>query len=53
LVVYDPSTGQRYGVSGGGDVAQLGTVTVGPAPVREPVELPPLRHPDDAEDEGS
>jgi 4-amino-4-deoxy-L-arabinose transferase-like glycosyltransferase len=53
LVVYDASTGQRYRVSGGGDVAQLGTVTVGLAPVREPVELPPLRHPDDAEDEGS
>ena len=53
LVVYDPSTGQRYLVSGGGDVAQLGTVDVGPAPVREPVELPALRHPDDAEDEGS
>ena len=54
LVVYDPGTGQRYRRSaGGGDVAELGTVAVGPAPVPEPVELPPLRHPDDAEDEGS
>ena len=53
LVVYDPGTGERYGVAGGGDVAELGTVTVDPAPVHEPVELPPLRHPDDAEDEGS
>ncbi|MFN8470248.1 MAG: hypothetical protein U0X20_32135 [Caldilineaceae bacterium] len=53
LVVYDAGTGQRYPVSGGGDVAQLGTVVVGPAPVPEKVELPPLRHPVDAEDEGS
>ena len=53
LVVYDAGTGQRYPVSGGGDVAQLGTVAVGPAPVPQKVELPPLRHPDDAEDEGS
>ena len=40
-------------VAGGGEVAELGTVAVSPAPVWEPVELPPLRHPDDAEDEGS
>ena len=53
LVVYDPSTGQRYPVSGGGDVAQLGTVAVGPAPPPQEIELPPLRHPDDAADEGS
>jgi hypothetical protein len=53
LVVYDPGTGQRYGVASGGEVAVLGTVAVGPAPVRELTELPPLRHPDDAEDEGS
>ena len=53
LVVYDPGTGQRYGVAGGGEVAELGTVAVGPAPAWELMELPPLRHPDDAEDEGS
>ena len=53
LVVYDPGTGQRYPVSGGGDVVQLGTVAVSPAPVPEKVELPPLRHPEDTADEGS
>ena len=53
LVVYDPGTGQRYPVSSGGDVALLGAVAVGPAHVPALMELPPLRHPDDAEDEGS
>jgi hypothetical protein len=53
LVVYDPATGQRFATVAGAELAELGTVAIGPAPAPAPVELPPLRHPDDAADEGS
>ena len=53
LVVYDPAGGERFQTVDGGDLAELGIVTIEPAPAPVPVELPPLRHPEDAADEGS
>jgi hypothetical protein len=58
LAVYDSATGARYtlaGSDGAGavDIADLGKVQIDPAPAPTPVAYPPLRHPDDAEDEGS
>jgi hypothetical protein len=53
LVVYDPATGFRLPPAAGGDSAALGTVAIEPAPQPATVEFPPLRHPEDAEDEGS
>jgi hypothetical protein len=34
-------------------MALLGTIPITPAAVPAPVAFPPLRHPDDATDEGS
>jgi 4-amino-4-deoxy-L-arabinose transferase-like glycosyltransferase len=53
LVLYDPASGQRYITREGNEVAVLGTIAVGSAPAAVPIEFPPLRHPEDAEDEGS
>ena len=53
LVVYDPATGARFTTASGAEAAQLGTVTIDAAPQPLPAELPPLRHPEDAADEGS
>jgi hypothetical protein len=53
LVVYDPATGARFPTAAGGDLAELGAVRIEAAPTPAPVEWPPLRHPEDATDEGS
>jgi hypothetical protein len=53
LVVYDPTNNERYLTLNGSEAAVLGTVAIEPAPAVAPVEFPPLRHPEDAEDEGS
>ena len=53
MVLYDPVSGERFSAAGGEDLAELGTVHIDPVPTRAPVEYPPLRHPEDAEDEGN
>ena len=53
LVLYDPTTGERFTTVGGGDLVELGAVELAAAPVAEPAVLPALRHPEDlVEDEG-
>ncbi len=53
LVLYDPATGERFPTTEGADLADLGAVRIDEAPAPAPVEYPPLRHPEDAEDEGN
>jgi hypothetical protein len=53
LVLYDPAGGRRLATTDGTEMAQLGAIPIVPAAEPARLAFPPLRHPDDADDEGS